>query len=84
MAKGKTAERGYGGAHQLERIIRVAVYRPGRDKCAIGGEVLRVPPELLDLAHDHVNGGYLDGLSCRACNRSEAAARGNRMRAEGR
>ena len=34
---------------------------------------------LLDLAHDHVNGGYL-GLACRQHNRGEGATRGNRMR----
>jgi hypothetical protein len=35
---------------------------------------------MLDLAHDHVNGGYLPGLACRYHNRAEGAIRGNRMR----
>jgi hypothetical protein len=68
----------YGGAHIRARRLAVAEYRPG-DPCAIGGEPLRVPAAFLDLAHDHVNGGYL-GLACRRHNRAEGASRGNRMR----
>jgi hypothetical protein len=68
----------YAGEHVQARKLAVAAYRPG-DPCAIGGEPLTVPAALLDLAHDHVNGGYL-GLACRAHNRSEGAARGNRLR----
>jgi hypothetical protein len=64
------AQRGYGPGHQAERARRVARYRPG-DECAIGGEALVVPAEYLDLAHDHVNGGYLPGLACRFHNRSQ-------------
>jgi hypothetical protein len=68
----------YGPEHDAERKRRVAVYRIG-DSCAIGGEPLTVAPRWLDLAHDHVNGGYL-GLACWAHNRGEGAARGNRQR----
>jgi hypothetical protein len=76
---GKTTERGYDGSHATERKRRVAVYRLG-DPCAIGGEPLHLPPGMLDLAHDHVNGGYLPGLACRYHNRQEGAQRGNRSR----
>jgi hypothetical protein len=68
----------YGGAHVRARQMAVARYRPG-DPCAIGGEPLTGPTWSLDLAHDHVNGGYL-GLACRRHNRGEGAARGNRLR----
>lgn len=77
---GSTAERGYGGKHPTIRKQRLAVYRPGHDQCAMGGEVLWQPPELLDVPHDHVNGGYLPGLACREHNRAEGASRGNRQR----
>lgn len=63
----------YDAGHWRARKAAVAVYRVG-DPCAIGGEPLTVAPEFLDLAHDHVNGGYL-GLSCRFHNRSEGASR---------
>lgn len=70
----------YGGEHLAVRKLRVAAYRPG-DPCAIGGERLAVTDtSLLDLAHDHRNGGYLPGLSCRRHNRAEGATRGNRQR----
>jgi hypothetical protein len=69
----------YAGEHQALRKRRVAVYRIG-DPCAIGGEPLVVAAVWLDLAHDHVNGGYLPGLACRYHNRSEGAIRGNRQR----
>jgi hypothetical protein len=46
----------------------------------MGGEPLDLPPELLDVPHDHVNGGYLPGLSCRAHNRAEGASRSNQAR----
>jgi hypothetical protein len=75
---GTTKERGYGSDHQKLRAQRVAVYRCG-DPCAIGGEPLNLPPAMLDLAHDHVNGGYLPGLSCRYHNRREGAQRANRQ-----
>ena len=69
----------YDAEHRRARLLAVARYRPG-DPCAIGGEPLMVTDtELLDLAHDHVNGGYL-GLSCQAHNRGEGATRGNRLR----
>jgi hypothetical protein len=68
----------YDGEHRRARSLAVARYRIG-DRCAIGGEVLLVAAVFLDLAHDHVNGGYL-GLACRFHNRSEAASRGNRAR----
>jgi hypothetical protein len=69
----------YGWDHRTIRRQRAAVYRPG-DICAIGGEPLWQPPALLDLAHDHVNGGYLPGLACRFHNRREGAIRGNLIR----
>jgi hypothetical protein len=69
----------YDGGHRRARSLAVARYRIG-DPCAIGGEPLTVAAEFLDLAHDHVNGGYLPGLACRFHNRSEGATRGNRMR----
>jgi hypothetical protein len=79
--QGSAAERGYGPAHQRERARRLALYRPG-DLCAMGGEPLPYPKavarEWLDLPHDHASGGYLPGLSCRAHNRAEGAARGNK------
>lgn len=68
----------YGSEHRRARSLAVARYRIG-DRCVIGGEVLAVTAERLDLAHDHVNGGYL-GLACRFHNRSEGASRGNRLR----
>jgi hypothetical protein len=68
----------YGGEHARLRSLAVAAYRIG-DPCAIGGEPLTVAARWLDLAHDHVNGGYL-GLACRFHNRSEGATRGNRRR----
>lgn len=81
--QGKTSARGYDGPHKTLRKRRLAAYKPG-DPCAVGGEPLPFPRgiarEWLDLAHDHVNGGYLPGLSCRSHNRGEGASRGNRMR----
>lgn len=81
--QGTTTARGYGTAHQAERARRLNAYQPG-DTCAIGGEPMTWPMPLarryLDLPHDHANGGYLDGLSCRRHNRGEGASRGNRMR----
>jgi hypothetical protein len=76
---GSTTQRGYGNPHQRERKRRISTYQPG-DVCAIGGERMFLPPAYLDLAHDHVNGGYLPGLACRRHNRGEGATRGNRMR----
>jgi hypothetical protein len=78
--RGSTTARGYGSPHQGERRRRAVRYRPG-DICAIGGERMFLPVAYLDLAHDHVNGGYLPGLACRRHNRGEGASRGNRMRA---
>ncbi len=79
---GTTTQRGYGHTHQTERKRRLVLYRPG-DICAMGGEPLSYPRvtawDWLDLAHDHANGGYLPGLSCRTHNRGEGATRGNRM-----
>ena len=77
--KGTTTARGYGSQHQGERARRLMRYQPG-DICAVGGEPLWQPAAYLDLAHDHVNGGYLPGLACRRHNRGEGASRGNRMR----
>jgi hypothetical protein len=68
----------YAGEHVRLRKLAVAAYRIG-DPCVIGGEPLSVAADQLDLAHDHVNGGYL-GLACRFHNRSEGASRGNRQR----
>jgi hypothetical protein len=68
----------YGQAHRVTRAAAVAAFRFGQP-CAIGGEPLCCHPRWLDLAHDHVNGGYL-GLSCRRHNRGEGASRGNRQR----
>jgi hypothetical protein len=73
---GKTTDRGYGGTHPTLRKQRVAAHQPG-DPCAMGGEPLWQPVELLDVPHDHVNGGYLPGLACREHNRGEGATRGN-------
>lgn len=85
---GSTTARGYGSPHQTLRAQRLAAYRPG-DRCAIGGEPLNwwpvdVARKFIDLPHDHVNGGYLDGLACRNHNRGEGAARRNRMRGQQR
>ena len=79
MPQRTTAQRGYGRQHQLERLAYVAIYRPGQP-CAIGGEPLWQPPRLLDLAHDHTNGGYL-GLACRHHNRTDGARRAGRLTA---
>jgi hypothetical protein len=68
----------YLAEHRRLRSLAVARYRLG-DPCAMGGEPLTVAARWLDLAHDHVNGGYL-GLACWACNRGEGATRGNRQR----
>ena len=86
--QGTTAARGYGTAHQAERERRLKQYQPG-DLCAEGGEPmtwwpLTVARRYLDLAHDHANGGYLDGLSCSTCNRAEGGARGGKARARAR
>jgi len=35
---------------------------------------------MLDLAHDHTNGGYLPGLACRTHNRQDGAIRRNQAR----
>jgi len=82
--QGTTTERGYGSDHQTVREQRLTLYRPG-DHCNMGGEPMPWWPlayarRFLDLAHDHVNGGYLPGLSCRAHNRGEGARRGNKRR----
>ena len=82
--QGSTTERGYGSQHQQLREQRLRQYQPG-DLCAEGGEPLTwwplsVARRYLDLPHDHDNGGYLPGLSCRKHNRGEGASRGNRMR----
>jgi hypothetical protein len=77
--RGNTTQRGYGSSHQSLRKQRAAQYKPG-DACAIGGEPLWQPVRFLDLAHDHVNGGYLPGLACRQHNRAEGATRGNHGR----
>jgi hypothetical protein len=77
--KGTTTQRGYGNTHAAERKRRLAAHHPG-DPCTIGGEPLYDPPEMLDLAHDHVNGGYLPGLACRYHNRQEGASRSNQAR----
>lgn len=75
---GSTTARGYGRPHQSARDRYVAAFCPGQP-CAIGGEELwhhtdRKWCDLLDLAHDHVNGGYL-GLACRTHNRQEPSLR---------
>lgn len=79
-----TTARGYGSPHQSLRAQRLAAYQPG-DPCAIGGEPLPWPRAQaaanLDLPHDHVNGGYLPGLSCRAHNRADGGSRGGKARA---
>lgn len=79
--------RGYGNPHRTTRDAYVARFIPGQP-CAIGGEplwqhTLRKWCDLLDLAHDHVHGGYL-GLSCQKHNRGEAATRRNRMQGQRR
>lgn len=75
---GSTTARGYGHPHQQARDRYVAAFRPGQP-CAIGAEplwhhTLRQWCDLLDLAHDHTNGGYL-GLACRTHNRQEPSLR---------
>lgn len=65
----------YDHAHRVRRAAAVAAFVPGQ-ACSIGGEPLYCHPKWLDLAHDHVNGGYL-GLACRRHNRGEGARRGN-------
>jgi hypothetical protein len=65
----------YDHAHRVLRAAAVAAFIPGQ-ACSIGGEPLYCHPRFLDLAHDHINGGYL-GLACRRCNRAEGARRGN-------
>jgi hypothetical protein len=65
----------YDHAHRLARATAVAAFQFGQ-ACSIGGEQLLCDPRWLDLAHDHVNGGYL-GLACRRHNRAEGARRGN-------
>ena len=71
--RGTTTQRGYGTTHQQLRARLIAQWTPGQP-CAIGGEPLTGPPHLLDLAHDHVNGGYL-GLACQLHNRGEPGLR---------
>lgn len=70
-------------AHKRERRRWLPVVRAGNGWCAelvcLRPSRWMDPSEPWDLAHDHVNGGYL-GPSHRACNRSEGAARGNRQR----
>lgn len=74
---GSAAQRGYGPAHQAERVRRLRLWKPG-DLCARCGQPMWGPPPRIDLGHDHVNGGYL-GLEHSGCNRGDGASRGNRV-----
>jgi hypothetical protein len=74
--RGTTTERGYGGSHVAERKRRVASFQPG-DPCAECGQPMEAPAELLDVPHDHVNGGYKPGLAHASCNRADGASRSN-------
>jgi hypothetical protein len=87
--RGTTTERGYGAAH-IHALRRArAAWRPG-DPCAHCGQPMwvmwvtdpRNPRRricVLDLGHNADRSAYV-GLAHRACNRSEGASRGNRMR----
>ena len=82
--KGTTTQRGYGRRHQAERERRLRQYRPG-DPCAHCGQPMPWWPldlarRYVDLPHNPDRTGYLPGLACRKCNRSEGATRGNQAR----
>lgn len=77
--RGKTAERGYGPAHQAERERRLLAYRPG-DPCAHCGRPITwwpvtVARRYVDLPHTADRTGYLPGLAHRFCNRRDGQAR---------
>jgi hypothetical protein len=73
--RGSTEARGYGHLHRKERERRLALYRPG-DPCAHCGQPmlwwpLEVARRFIDLPHAPGKAGYLPGLACRKCNRSD-------------
>ncbi len=84
---GTTTQRGYGWGHQAEQKRRLALWRPG-DPCARCGRPMwqrwqyvkgrRV--SAIHLGHTPDRSAYT-GLEHAHCNLSEAARRGNRMRA---
>jgi hypothetical protein len=85
---GITTARGYGAQHQALRKQQLERWRPG-DPCARCGLPMwsrwtftRNGDQVsaIDLGHTADRTGWT-GLEHRACNRGEAAARGNRMRA---
>jgi hypothetical protein len=80
-----TTQRGYGTAHMKARQAALARLRDG-DSCAqcwhdkrIHHPMYQAHAARLDLSHNDTRTGYI-GLSWRACNRQEAAIRGNRLR----
>jgi hypothetical protein len=82
MAKRKTAERGYGGPHQLERRRVAKLVAAGLAICPRCGQLVR-PGDEWDLDHRDDRQGYL-GASHRACNRATRAIAAKRRKRGGR
>ena len=88
--KGTTSERGYGSDHRKERARWVRIQQEGGEHQQVRGLLLcradpcRMPSQWIgpgeawDLGHDEH--GRWRGPEHDSCNRSEGAARGNRMR----
>lgn len=64
----------HGWGHRQVRTWYVRRYRPGVTTCALGGEILTQPANLLDLAHDDrdPSGRTYLGLACRRHNRGSS------------
>ncbi len=83
--KKSTVERGYGRQHQLARKIAIARLVDGQPcaQCWYDRQIIHPMYKMfaakLDLSHTADRTGYT-GLSWAACNRREAAQRGNAAR----
>jgi hypothetical protein len=83
-AKGKTADRGYGGDHQARRkaLLPLAL----GTMCPIAGprcDGLMTNPNRMDLDHSvprALGGTVGDRIACSPCNRGLGAALGNKLR----
>lgn len=77
-AKGKGRQPKYGPEHQAERKRRLAVVKPG-DPCGYCRRPLGPDTRQWHLPHNAAGTGYLPGMWCAPCNRSEGAQRGARI-----
>jgi hypothetical protein len=73
-----TQERGYGWAHQKERLRVEPLVDSGRATCSRCAEPI-IPGQPWDLDHFDDRSGYR-GPAHRSCNRAAGAAKGNRER----